>query len=224
MNEQYEIQKRKIIKRFIIMFIVSTIVIGGAAYYAWGNCKKAAEGAKDLKTMDISESKGEFVKASFDKINHHFAEYVTERKNGNAKYTNSRLYFYAINDKMLVVQVPGDKFLEFDKLANFTNAGSASSVKPIECNGKMISMKSEIKDLVKDILEEELGSDNMSEEEINEFVWPYVMDTDIAVQLGVDNSSKVIKYLGGIYGFIILMFIVSTFSNLSKLKRYYSNI
>ncbi|MBU5439360.1 hypothetical protein KQI42_15150 [Tissierella sp. MSJ-40] len=221
MNNEYVIERKKVITRLLSMLLILTIVVGVILGIGVKRIKKDAEGPKDLLTLDFSKSKGEFVKASFDRMTPYFAEYVMENTEKDIEFSTKRLYFYLIDDKLMVVQIPHADFREFDKLVDSSNNGEIAVENPIERKGRIVPLNSQVKGIVKDILSSELNIENVTEEDFSTYIWSDMMDVDIPKEIGEDDTGQVIKSIGSMYLFLVLMVAVVAFSSLSKLKRKY---
>ena len=221
MNNEYIIERKKILTRLLSMLLILTISFGTLLGISIKRIKEDAKGPKDLLTLDISKSKGEFVKASFDRMSSHFAEYVMENTEKDIEFATKRLYFYLIDDKLMVVQIPYSDFREFDKLVDSSNNGKTTVHNPIERKGRIVPLNSQVKGIVKDILSSELSIENVTEEDFSTYIWPDMMDIDIPKEIGEDNTGQIIKSIGGTYLFFVLIIAVIIALNLSKLKRKY---
>lgn len=221
MNEEYAIERKKIIKKFLIMLIVLAVFFCGISALCIRNIKKYADGPKDLPTIDISKSKGDLVKLSFDKIGVPFAQYVTKYKDKDMEFPESRFYFHIVNGKSLIVEVPGNKFFDFDQLMQSSRSGEITVDNPIECKGKLISIKSELKKFAKDFLAKKLNVETVNDEEFDQYVWPYAMTLAVPKESAKDSSIGFIKSSAYFVLFIALINILTTFFSLSKLKRKY---
>lgn len=221
MNNEYVIERKKVITRLLSMLLILTIVVGVILGIGVKRIKKDAEGPKDLLTLNLSKSKGEFVKASFDRMTPYFAEYVMENTEKDIEFSTKRLYFYLIDDKLMVVQIPHADFREFDKLVDSSNNGEIAVENPIERKGRIVPLNSQVKGIVKDILSSELNIENVTEEDFSTYIWSDMMDVDIPKEIGEDDTGQVIKSIGSMYLFLVLMVAVVAFSSLSKLKRKY---
>lgn len=216
MNDQIMTEKKKIIKGTLLMVIVLTLVAGAIAYVGFKNAKKYAEGPKELTALNIEESQGEFVETTFDMMGPYFAETVVENTKNKNEFTETKFYYTLMNDKFLIIQVPFSKASQFDYLATLTEQELAVT-DPIQSKGRLDMVDPEIKGFAKELLAYILETDMITDEEYNEFFWPYMMNLDIPSQLGQDNSGTVIKYIGGIYLMMIVITLLGTRSRLARL-------
>lgn len=221
MDNQYIIERKEIKKRllcFLVGLAIFIAVIGGIGVK---NSKKDAEGPKDLLTLDIAKSRGEFVKLSFDKMGLHFAEYVSENTREKNKVETKRVYFYQIDDKLMAVQISNAIFHQFDELVILSDNGKVPVDNPIEKNGRMQPIDPQVKKIAKEELALELDVKKVSEEEFDMYIWPVMMDLAIPKEIGEDFTKITIILAIGAYLFFALIMILATSLKLSILKRKY---
>lgn len=222
MHEDYYDRREEIIKNFRLPLIMITAVMGIFIFVSIRNVTMDAQGPKDLAAMDILESNGAFVKLSFDKMYDYYAEYVVQNEKNEDLFSSSRLYFYPVGDRLLIIEITQSRFREFEQLTRLSQQGENAIETPIESFGRMIPIKSEVKNFTKELMAEEWAMEKIDDALFDEYVWPYMMNTDIPKETGNIGIGSVIGFFGGIYVLFIFIIGIVIFTRLKRLKREYA--
>ncbi|CAH1219080.1 DUF6709 family protein [Paenibacillus sp. JJ-223] len=218
MQEQYALEKKKVIRGFLIAAVLATLVFGGFIVPGLINNAKYAEGPRDLNHLDPGTLKaGDYVEVQFEKMHQAFARYYMQREGNDLEVNHYLYYIYPYQEKGLIVQVLAQHSSRYDQLAYSSNNGELSVDTTIYNTGSMQKIDPEIKGHATEYMKELTGTEKPFEEEF----WPYMLNLDIPKEIGEDQSSFILQILGGIYLGIILLVGLIVLGRLSVLKHKY---